>query len=96
MTQFTKSKNLSGSGKTTMLNVLTQRNLGQLRVEGEVRVNGMELGKAIQSISAYVQQDDLFFSTLKVKEHLYFQVTPRLLQITEIVLLYCLGLSKTW
>lgn len=65
----------SGSGKTTLLNVLTHRNVGGLNLEGYIKVNGVEVTPGlIRSISAYVQQDDLFIGTLKVEEHLRFQV----------------------
>ena len=66
----------SGAGKTTLLNVLTFRNNGILRGSGEVKVNGKLIKNAgeLSSISGYVQQDDIFIGTLKVKEHLKFQV----------------------
>lgn len=64
----------SGAGKTTLLNVLTNRNLRRLVVEGEVLVNGENVGSSMTRISAYVQQDDLFIGTLTVREHLVFQV----------------------
>ena len=66
----------SGAGKTTLLNVLNFRNRGKLKIEGEIRVNGV-LVKSVEDISAvsgYVQQDDLFIGCLTVKEHLTFQV----------------------
>ena len=65
----------SGSGKTTLLNVLTYRNRGKLLVSGEVRVNGGRVGSGMTSLSAYIQQEDLFIGTLTVREHLWFQVT---------------------
>uniref|UniRef100_A0A915JRJ2 ABC transporter domain-containing protein n=1 Tax=Romanomermis culicivorax TaxID=13658 RepID=A0A915JRJ2_ROMCU len=65
----------SGSGKTTLLNVLTKRNTGGLAIEGQIKINGREAsGKDIRRVSAYVQQDDLFIGTLRVKEHLQFQL----------------------
>jgi len=64
----------SGSGKTTLLNVLTYRNRGNLLVNGDVRVNGGRVGSGMTSLSAYIQQDDLFVGTLTVREHLWFQV----------------------
>ncbi len=57
-----------------LLNVLTQRNLAGLNVEGTVKVNGKNIGKNISNIAAYTQQQDLFIGTLRVKEHLMFQV----------------------
>ena len=65
----------SGAGKTTLLNVLTYRNRGRLLVEGDVRVNGGVIGRGMSALSAYIQQNDLFIGTLKVKEHLWFQVS---------------------
>jgi ABC-type multidrug transport system ATPase subunit len=66
----------SGAGKTTLLNVLTFKNKGQLKINGEIRINGKNLDdpRQLASISGYVQQSDIFIGTLKVKEHLRFQV----------------------
>jgi len=55
--------------------VLTYRNRGNLLVNGEVRVNGGRIGSGMSSMSAYIQQEDLFIGTLTVKEHLWFQVS---------------------
>ncbi|GFS54140.1 protein white [Nephila pilipes] len=68
----------SGAGKTTLLNVLTNRNLRLLDVDGEVLVNGQNVGESIMKLSAYVQQDDLFIGTLSVREHLVFQALLRM------------------
>ena len=56
------------------MNILTFRNCGKLVVQGDVRVNGIEIGRNIRNISAYVQQDDLFIGALTVREHLQFRV----------------------
>ena len=45
----------SGSGKTTFLNFLT-RNIIDLDCSGEVRINGLDIGKRISKISGYVRQ----------------------------------------
>ncbi|CAB3406162.1 unnamed protein product [Caenorhabditis bovis] len=68
----------SGAGKTTLLNTLLQRNLKGLVVEGEILVNGQNVGKGVTSVSAYVQQEDLFLGTLTVREHLELQARMRL------------------
>eukprot|EP00118_Oscarella_pearsei_P005221 m.23701 g.23701 ORF g.23701 m.23701 type:complete len:697 (+) comp28518_c0_seq2:216-2306(+) len=69
----------SGAGKTTLLNALANQNIGQLDVTGSVRFNGKEvLGTSLGSAAAYVQQEDLFVGTLKVKEHLRFQAALRM------------------
>jgi ABC-type multidrug transport system ATPase subunit len=65
----------SGAGKTTLLNCLTFRNTGKLKVSGERYLNGAKVNTdTLARISGYVQQDDLFISTLTVKEHLEFHV----------------------
>ena len=68
----------SGAGKTTLLNSLLQRNLKGLVVKGEVLVNGQPIGKNISSVSAYVQQEDIFVGTLTIREHLMIQARLRL------------------
>ncbi|PAV85478.1 hypothetical protein WR25_06946 [Diploscapter pachys] len=68
----------SGAGKTTLLNTLLQRNLKGLTVEGEILVNGQSVGKSVTSVSAYVQQEDIFVGTLTVREHLMIQARLRL------------------
>lgn len=65
----------SGSGKTTLLNVLTRRNLDTVNVEGQVLVNGKNIGDDIATVSAYIQQDDLMIGSLTVREHLWFNVS---------------------
>ena len=66
----------SGSGKTTLLNVLNFRNRGNLKINGEVKINGCTVKsvEAFANLSGYVQQEDVFIDTLQVKEQLKFQV----------------------
>ena len=64
----------SGAGKTTLMNVLAHRNISKLEVTGTVEVNNHPIGTGITSISAYIQQEDLFVGSLTVREHLIFQV----------------------
>jgi len=70
----------SGAGKTTLLNVINFRNRGQLKIDGEIMLNGRSVKSVSQlsSISGYVQQDDLFVGYLTVKEHLLFQAMLRM------------------
>ncbi|KAK3582003.1 hypothetical protein CHS0354_030955 [Potamilus streckersoni] len=68
----------SGSGKTTLLNSLTSRFHPMLDFTGEVLVNGVDFGRGIRNISAYVQQDDLFIATMTVREHLTFRALLRM------------------
>ena len=71
----------SGAGKSTLMNVLTNRNLSGYTVEGDIKVNGLATGSGIRNISAYVQQDDLFFSTLTVRETLMFRVRRKVMDL---------------
>ena len=69
----------SGAGKTTLLNVLTARNLANFKVDGCVKINGQIADiNTITTMSAYVQQIDLFIATLTVREHLVFQAMVRM------------------
>ncbi|CAG2106905.1 unnamed protein product [Medioppia subpectinata] len=61
----------SGAGKTTLLNALTGRNMGKMSVTGDVLINGRPVnGRTLASISSYIQQNDLFYPLLTVREHL--------------------------
>lgn len=61
------------------MNVLTQRNLTNLDVKSSVKLNGKTADvDTITALSAYVQQDDLFISTLTVREHLKFHSRVRM------------------
>ncbi|XP_073236643.1 protein white-like [Porites lutea] len=68
----------SGAGKSTLMNVLAHRNIAQIQVTGTVEVNGHPIGLEINSLSAYIQQEDLFIGSLTVKEHLTFQALLRM------------------
>lgn len=73
--EFLAIMGASGAGKTTLLNCLTFRNSGKLKISGERYLNGAKVNiDTLARISGYVQQDDLFISTLTVQEHLRFQV----------------------
>jgi ABC-type lipoprotein export system ATPase subunit len=65
----------SGAGKTTLLNTLMFRSPPSLQVSGRRALNGVHVNSStLASLSAYVQQHDLFIGTLTVREHLIFQV----------------------
>ncbi|XP_054160064.1 protein white-like [Oppia nitens] len=69
----------SGAGKTTLMNVLTQRNISSVKIDGSVKLNGKAIDmNTIKQVSAYVQQEDLFIGTLTVREHLKFQARLRM------------------
>jgi ABC-type multidrug transport system fused ATPase/permease subunit len=64
----------SGAGKTTLMNILTHRRPGTLKVTGEVRVNGTKMGRNINRVAGYVQQEELFIPSMTAREHLHFHV----------------------
>ena len=76
----------SGAGKTTLLNLLNFRNRSNLKVTGEIKINGslVESVTELSAIAGYVQQDDIFFGYLKVKEHLKFQAYLRMAKYTTL------------
>ena len=64
----------SGAGKTTLMNILAHRRPGALKVTGEVRVNGTKMGRHINRVAGYVQQEELFVPSMTTREHLFFHV----------------------
>ena len=69
----------SGAGKSTLMNTLLFRNLGGLNVSGSRLANGQAVTpSSLLASSAYVQQDDLFFGSLTVREHLTFHALLRM------------------
>ncbi|KAJ7318624.1 ATPase [Desmophyllum pertusum] len=84
------------------MNVLAHRNISQMEVRGTVEVNDRPIGKEIMSMSAYIQQEDLFVGSLTVREHLIFQAflrmdknvpdNQRIERVQEVILQ--LGLTK--
>ncbi|GMM33517.1 hypothetical protein DASC09_008420 [Saccharomycopsis crataegensis] len=66
----------SGAGKTTLLNILSQRvDVGI--VTGDISVNGGVLASSFQRRTGYVQQQDVHFSELTVRESLRFSARLR-------------------
>ena len=69
----------SGADKTALLNSLLSTRGHRLAVSGSRQVNGEEVAPtSLTSVSAYVQQEDLFIPSLTVREHLVFQAKLRL------------------
>jgi ABC-type multidrug transport system ATPase subunit len=65
----------SGAGKSSLLDCISGRNKA---VEGELMLNGQPWSDATKRMASYVMQDDLFYETITVKEHLVFQAKLRL------------------
>lgn len=71
----------SGAGKTTLLNYLSGRDIStNLEKIGDVFVNGVNKKevKNFSAFSAYVQQDDILFQTMTVRECLEFAAKLKL------------------
>jgi ATP-binding cassette, subfamily G (WHITE), eye pigment precursor transporter len=66
----------SGAGKTSLLNSLNFKSSKQFTINGDIKLNGISIhdSNQISSISGYVKQDNAFMGTLKVREHIKFQV----------------------
>lgn len=65
----------SGAGKTSLMNVLSFRNIRALSISGDIKINGRFVNRdQMNDISAYLQQEDLFLGTMTVREHLLFKV----------------------
>ncbi|RLN92146.1 hypothetical protein BBJ28_00019387, partial [Nothophytophthora sp. Chile5] len=65
----------SGAGKSSLLDCISGRNPA---VEGEITLNGQPWSNATKRLASYVMQDDLFYQTITVKEHLVFQAKLRM------------------
>ena len=58
----------SGAGKSTMMNVLAGRNLGNLEIEGKITVNDEDIGARITNLSG-VTQIEIFLNFQYIKFH---------------------------
>jgi len=79
--QFLSIIGASGAGKTTLLNYLSGRLIStNLDKSGEVLVNGVNRDqiRGFAAFSAYVQQDDILFQTMTVRECLEFAAKLKL------------------
>ncbi|EEY67301.1 ATP-binding Cassette (ABC) Superfamily [Phytophthora infestans T30-4] len=65
----------SGAGKSSLLDCISGRNKA---VEGEIMLNGQPWSDDTKRLASYVMQDDLFYQTITVKEHLVFQARLRM------------------
>ncbi|GAB9475705.1 Atp-binding protein [Globisporangium polare] len=65
----------SGAGKSSLLDCISGRNAD---VQGSIAVNGMPWTKRMRRFTSYVMQDDLFYKTITVREHLMFQAQLRM------------------
>ncbi|RLN92145.1 hypothetical protein BBJ28_00019386 [Nothophytophthora sp. Chile5] len=65
----------SGAGKSSLLDCISGRNPA---AEGDIGVNGLPWAKETKRLASYVMQDDLFYQTITVKEHLVFQAKLRM------------------
>lgn len=70
-----------GAGKTTLLNYLSGREISKNLVKtGDIKVNGQDKDSLsnFSAFSAYVQQDDILFQTMTVRECLEFAARLKL------------------
>ena len=79
--QFISIIGASGAGKTTLLNHLSGRLISNnLTKSGTIKINNVDrsLVKGFSAFSAYVQQDDVLFETMTVRECLEFSAKLKL------------------
>lgn len=70
----------SGSGKTSLLNILGERLdvSSQAEVNGDIRVNGSQLKSGdFGKLGAFVMQDDILIETMTPKESFCFAARLR-------------------
>jgi len=67
----------SGSGKTSMLNCLSGRHI-QGSITGEILLNGKKRTSLYRRQTAYVEQDDVMFPHLTVRETMYYTARLRM------------------
>lgn len=67
----------SGAGKSTLLNVLAGR-IGVGEITGTIRVNGKPRADNWKRVVAYVEQDDIMYRTLTVRETITFAANLKL------------------
>eukprot|EP00644_Phytophthora_capsici_P001152 jgi/Phyca11/576285/estExt2_Genewise1.C_PHYCAscaffold_860075 len=68
----------SGAGKSSLLDCISGRKDARSGLEGSITVNGQPWTKQLRQQSSYVVQDDLFYETITVREHLLFQAQLRM------------------
>lgn len=79
--QFVSILGASGAGKTTFLNHISGRLTSKnLIIEGDVRINGTNVDEidGFSAFSAYIQQDDVLFQAMTVRECLEFSAKMKL------------------
>lgn len=79
--QFLAIIGASGAGKTTLLNYLSGREISNnLDQTGDILINNVNKSsvKNFSALSAYVQQDDILFQTMSVRECLEFAARLKL------------------
>ncbi|KAG7388235.1 hypothetical protein PHYPSEUDO_012893 [Phytophthora pseudosyringae] len=68
----------SGAGKSSLLDCISGRKDVRDGLEGSVTVNDQPWTKHLKQQTSYVVQDDLFYETITVQEHLMFQAQLRM------------------
>jgi len=76
----------SGSGKSSLLNILAAVESGRSRISGQILLNGKLQKTGYRTAVAYVQQDDSLYETLTVHECVEYSAMlrlPRSMKIEE-------------
>ncbi|RLN47683.1 hypothetical protein BBJ29_000574 [Phytophthora kernoviae] len=68
----------SGAGKSSLLDCISGRKSVRDGLEGAITINRHPWSKQLKQMTSYVVQDDLFYETITVREHLVFQAQLRM------------------
>ncbi|KAG5892103.1 hypothetical protein JTB14_008072 [Gonioctena quinquepunctata] len=68
----------SGAGKSTLMSALAHRTRSSMDVEGDILINGRQIGDFMKFLSGYMHQEDIFVPYLTVSEHMNIMANLKL------------------
>lgn len=68
----------SGAGKSTLMSALAFRSAPGTIIQGDILVNGRQVGPFMHRLSGFMHQDELFLGALTIYEHMSFMANLKL------------------
>ncbi|XP_038120078.1 protein scarlet isoform X1 [Culex quinquefasciatus] len=68
----------SGAGKSTLMAALAHRSAANTLVSGSILLNGQHVGPSMYDVSGFIYQDELFYASITVSEHLHLMAHLKL------------------
>ncbi|XP_028131579.2 protein scarlet isoform X1 [Diabrotica virgifera virgifera] len=68
----------SGAGKSTLMTALGYRTEGSILTEGNILINGRQIGDYMKYLSGFMHQEDMLLSYLTVREHMNIMANLKL------------------